>query len=106
MLVEHATRVKRLTAPAPEAGAAISTGSRRHNGRLSINPLIPIALAGCLLVGTRTPSPLQSETTKQDDSMQLGNFSVSLTVKDIKVSHAFYEKLDFKLVAGKLEQNR
>ncbi|MBI5432007.1 MAG: VOC family protein [Planctomycetes bacterium] len=37
--------------------------------------------------------------------MQLGNFSVSLTVKDIKVSKAFYEKLDFKQVAGKLEQN-
>ena len=37
--------------------------------------------------------------------MQLGNFSVSLTVKDIKASKAFYEKLDFKEVAGKLEQN-
>ena len=37
--------------------------------------------------------------------MQLGNFSVSLAVKDIKVSKAFYEKLDFKQVAGKLEQN-
>jgi catechol 2,3-dioxygenase-like lactoylglutathione lyase family enzyme len=37
--------------------------------------------------------------------MDLGNFSVSLTVKDIKASKAFYEKLDFKQVAGKLEQN-
>jgi catechol 2,3-dioxygenase-like lactoylglutathione lyase family enzyme len=37
--------------------------------------------------------------------MQLGVFSVSLTVKDIKASKAFYEKLDFKEVAGKLEQN-
>ncbi|MCY2958888.1 MAG: VOC family protein [Planctomycetota bacterium] len=37
--------------------------------------------------------------------MQLGNFSVSLTVKDIKASKAFYEKLDFKQVGGKLEQN-
>ena len=37
--------------------------------------------------------------------MDLGNFSVSLTVKDIKASKAFYEKLDFKEVAGKLEQN-
>ena len=37
--------------------------------------------------------------------MRLGNFSVSLTVRDIKASMAFYEKLDFKQVSGKLEQN-
>jgi predicted enzyme related to lactoylglutathione lyase len=37
--------------------------------------------------------------------MELGNFSVSLTVKDIKAAKAFYEKLDFKEVAGKLEDN-
>ena len=37
--------------------------------------------------------------------MQLGAFSISLAVKDIKASKAFYEKLDFKEVAGKLEQN-
>ena len=32
--------------------------------------------------------------------MQLGNFSVSLAVKDMAVSRAFYEKLGFKQVAG------
>ena len=37
--------------------------------------------------------------------MELGNFSVSLTVKDITASKAFYEKLDFKEVGGKLEEN-
>ncbi len=37
--------------------------------------------------------------------MELGDFSVSLTVKDIKASKAFYEKLDFKEVGGKLEEN-
>ena len=42
---------------------------------------------------------------KKDEPVQLGNFSVSLTVKDIKASKAFYEKLDFKQVSGKLEQN-
>ena len=36
--------------------------------------------------------------------MELGNFSVSLTVKDITASKAFYEKLGFKEVAGKLEE--
>ncbi|MGH9379591.1 MAG: VOC family protein [Thermoanaerobaculia bacterium] len=37
--------------------------------------------------------------------MELGNFSISLAVKDIQASMAFYEKLDFKGVAGDLEQN-
>jgi len=37
--------------------------------------------------------------------MELGNFSVSLAVKDIKASKAFYEKLDFKVVGGNLDQN-
>src|SRR5689334_10747518 len=34
-----------------------------------------------------------------DHRMQLGNFSVSLAVKDIAASRAFYEKLGFKQVA-------
>lgn len=32
--------------------------------------------------------------------MKLGNFSVSLTVKDIGASRAFYEKLGFKMTNG------
>ncbi|MFM9996833.1 MAG: VOC family protein [Phycisphaerales bacterium] len=37
--------------------------------------------------------------------MRLGNFSVSLTVKDIGASRAFYEKLGFKMVSGDPSQN-
>lgn len=37
--------------------------------------------------------------------MQLGAFSVSLTVKDLAASRAFYEKLGFVVVGGKAEQN-
>jgi len=37
--------------------------------------------------------------------MQLGAFSVSLAVKDIQASKAFYEKLGFKAFAGEPEQN-
>lgn len=37
--------------------------------------------------------------------MELGNFSVSLAVKDIKASKAFYEKLGFTQRGGVLEQN-
>ncbi len=37
--------------------------------------------------------------------MELGTFSVSLAVKDIKAARAFYEKLGFKEIAGKEEDN-
>jgi catechol 2,3-dioxygenase-like lactoylglutathione lyase family enzyme len=37
--------------------------------------------------------------------MQLGTFSVSLAVKDIKASAAFYQKLGFKPLGGEVEQN-
>jgi len=51
---------------------------------------------------------LTLSTTRHDvegDPMQLGNFSVSLAVKDIKASKAFYEKLGFEEVSGNLKQN-
>lgn len=37
--------------------------------------------------------------------MKLGTFSLSLAVKDIKASHAFYEKLGFSSVMGDPAQN-
>ena len=37
--------------------------------------------------------------------MKLGNFSVSLVVKDIAASRAFYEKLGFKMVSGDQSKN-
>jgi lactoylglutathione lyase len=37
--------------------------------------------------------------------MQLGAFSISLAVKDIKASKAFYEKLGFSTFGGNLDQN-
>lgn len=36
--------------------------------------------------------------------MQLGNFSISLAVKDIHESKRFYEKLGFAIVGGKIEE--
>ncbi len=35
--------------------------------------------------------------------MNLGNFSVSLNVKDIKMSKTFYEKLGFEVLFGNIE---
>lgn len=37
--------------------------------------------------------------------MELGKFSVSLSVKDLAVSRQFYEALGFTQVAGVVEQN-
>ena len=38
-------------------------------------------------------------------NMRLGNFSVSLAVKDIAASRAFYEKLGFRVFGGDPAQN-
>lgn len=40
-----------------------------------------------------------------EQAMKLGAFSVSLTVKDLAVSRAFYEKLGFEVSGGNAEQN-
>jgi predicted lactoylglutathione lyase len=37
--------------------------------------------------------------------MQHGNFSVSLAIKDIAASRAFYEKLGFRVSGGDQAQN-
>jgi predicted lactoylglutathione lyase len=37
--------------------------------------------------------------------MDLGAFSISLTVKDLGVSRAFYEKLGFEVTGGSEEEN-
>jgi predicted lactoylglutathione lyase len=37
--------------------------------------------------------------------MKLGAFSISLSVKDIKISKSFYESLGFEVFAGDIEKN-
>lgn len=37
--------------------------------------------------------------------MDVGTFSVSLAVKDIAVSRAFYEKIGFEVIAGNQDEN-
>ena len=69
-----------------------------------MNALLPIVIACGLIVATQTNPRPQSEPAQKVDSMQLGNFSVSLAVKDIRASKAFYEKLGFEQVAGELAQ--
>ena len=53
------------------------------------------------VTGSRPDEP--SNNTKKSD-LQLGNFSISLTVKDINASKEFYEKLGFKVSGGDLKR--
>jgi len=62
------------------------------------------ALALIAIVATASAQSTPTTPAGEKKTMDLGNFSVSLNVKDINASMAFYEKLDFKVVAGKLEQ--
>ncbi len=54
------------------------------------------ALGGC---AAKSAGPTNS-TPEGSSAFQLGNFSVSLTVKDLAASRAFYEKLGFKPIGG------
>ncbi len=62
--------------------------------------LVSILLAGALLVAAT-----QAQPPARSNAMQLGNFSVSLTVRDINASKAFYEKLGFTQVFGNPAQH-
>ncbi|HXY33590.1 MAG TPA: VOC family protein [Planctomycetaceae bacterium] len=46
-----------------------------------------------------SPAPLKADP-KGHTAMRLGNFSISLAVKDLKASRDFYEKLGFRVVGG------
>jgi lactoylglutathione lyase len=69
-----------------------------------MNVLSSVTVAGLAVVILTTNLP-QDKQAQKDEPMQLGNFCISLDVKDIKASKAFYEKLDFKQTRGSLEQN-
>jgi len=57
-------------------------------------------LAGSAAMQESKPGAAQPEAKQGDKPMQLGNFSVSLTVKDLEASRAFYEKLGFRAKSG------
>ena len=47
----------------------------------------------------------QENNTSNQKNMELGAFSISLKVKDIKKSVEYYEKLGFTYKAGNIDQN-
>lgn len=73
-----------------------------------------VVLAGFLtsfglgFYGNSITSKQKESNIKQSNTitdMKLGAFSVSLSVKDLKVSKEFYENLGFKVFGGGMEQN-
>jgi catechol 2,3-dioxygenase-like lactoylglutathione lyase family enzyme len=61
-----------------------------------------VAFVAGLATTQAAKSPPQAKPA--DAPLRLGNFSVSLTVKDIAKSREFYEKLGFHVVAGEQAQ--
>lgn len=65
--------------------------------------LVVLGLASCKAVAsTEFPQVTPRETT---GNLELGAFSVSLAVKDLAASRAFYEKLGFQANGGDPAQN-
>jgi lactoylglutathione lyase len=48
---------------------------------------------------------MNQEAVKTNDSLDLGAFTLSLAVKDLAASRAFYAKLGFQVVGGDAAQN-
>ncbi len=67
--------------------------------------LVVAAFAACATFGTTIGALSDHHEDERTKTMELGAFSVSLAVKDLETSRAFYEKLDFKQIAGVAEQN-
>lgn len=53
----------------------------------------------------KNPTISLKPSDKNMKNVKLGAFSVSLSVKDLNVSKAFYEKLGFSVFAGSMESN-
>lgn len=63
--------------------------------------LIASFVAGVLGVSaSNSPQDHPADPIREVRSMRLGNFSVSLAVKDIAASREFYEKLGFRVILG------
>ncbi len=71
-----------------------------------MKPFTSLCLAGVLSLAACNSVPKDmTPNSKDPHTMKLGNFSVSLAVKDLQASKAFYEKLDFQVVGGQAEAN-
>lgn len=60
--------------------------------------------ANTILAKETNPGNSASVLTEKQNLMNLGAFSISLSVKDLKASKEFYEKLGFSTFAGGMDQ--
>ncbi len=63
--------------------------------------LLLVGFLSAICVAQSASRPTRN-TANEGKQMSLGNFSVSLSVKDLEASHEFYEKLGFRVVFGNL----
>lgn len=61
--------------------------------------IVAAVLVGFFAGWTTMVGPKPAGTENKEPPLRLGNFSVSLLVKDLAASRAFYEKLGFKTLA-------
>jgi catechol 2,3-dioxygenase-like lactoylglutathione lyase family enzyme len=71
---------------------------------LALSALVLLASCHARPTPERTPEPVPAKPARSADALELGNFSVSLSVKDLAASRAFYEKLGFRVIGGVAEQ--
>jgi catechol 2,3-dioxygenase-like lactoylglutathione lyase family enzyme len=81
-------------------------GAQRHAPRRLAGASLAALLACAVLGGATqsTPAPAPAPLSGDEGPMELGNFSVSLAVKDLATSRAFYETLGFRTFGGEPEQ--
>ncbi len=75
-----------------------------RNFSTSLNVLLIVNLIAIAFAHDTNAEPEEQKKAKPME-MKLGAFSVSLAVKDIHKSKAFYEKLGFTEFAGEIKQN-
>ena len=90
-----------MTGAFAERDKAATSGKELSVTRLRLCLLVS-CLGGFLMGQATDPATVVKPGT---ESMRLGNFSVSLAVKDIAKSREFYEKLGFRVILGDQKQN-
>ena len=72
---------------------------------MKILSTLAVVLAVSLSQAVEDKDSTATSATDRKSTMELGAFSVSLAVKDIAASRAFYEKLGFQVAGGDPAQN-
>jgi catechol 2,3-dioxygenase-like lactoylglutathione lyase family enzyme len=69
-----------------------------------ITALFAAFFLGSFVSGNNTNQVSQKKSEEPKRNLKLGAFSLSLNVKDVKISKEFYEKLGFTVFGGGLEK--